>query len=121
MQIFVILAILILVFAVIFALQNTIAVTVTFLFWQFHGSLALVLIVALAAGLFVSFLAYLPSLLRNHMAGRKLHKQIADLESNLAEHKQRLADTLTKLQDQSAPGNPPEKSETASNTPASSK
>jgi putative membrane protein len=121
MQIFVILAILILIFAVVFALQNTIGVAVTFLFWQFHGSLALVLIVAVLAGLVISFLAYLPSLLRSHMAGRKLHKQIADLESNLAEHKQRLADALIKVQDQSAAAKPPQQGEAPTNPPATSK
>jgi putative membrane protein len=119
MQIFVILAILILILAVIFALQNTVAVAVSFLFWQFHGSLALVLIVALAAGLVISFFAYLPSLLRNHMTGRKLHRQITDLEGTLAEHKQRLADALIKVQDQSASTNPPAGSEPASNPPSS--
>jgi lipopolysaccharide assembly protein A len=103
MLVFIILALLILLFAVIFALQNTIAVTIYFLFWQFHGSLALVLLIALTAGLLISFLAYLPTLLRGHWSGRKLRKQVADLESSLAEYKQRLADTSLKLQDQSSP------------------
>lgn len=111
MQIFVILALLILIFAVIFALQNPVTAIVTFLFWKFEGSLALVLLVALGAGLVISFLAYLPNLLRGNWSGRKLRKQVAELEINLADHKQRLEETLLKLQSQSTPSNPPETAE----------
>jgi uncharacterized integral membrane protein len=100
MLVFVVLALLLLFFAVIFALQNTTAVTIYILFWQFHGSLALVLLGALAAGLLISFLAYLPTLLRGHWSGRKLRKQVTELEGSLAEHKQRLEETLQKLQGQ---------------------
>ena len=46
--IFIFFALIIAAVAVIFALQNTSAVTVTFFFWNFHGSLALVLLGALA-------------------------------------------------------------------------
>ncbi len=108
MLIFVILALLILVFAVIFALQNTVAVSVTFLFWQFHGSLALVLLVALGAGLVISFFAYLPSLVRGQLSTRKLRKHATELEGNLAEHKQRLDEALLKLQGQNISAQPPE-------------
>ncbi len=111
MLIFIILAFLILIFAIIFALQNTVAVTIYFLFWQFHGSLALVLIVSLVAGLVISFLAYLPSLLRGHWSGRKLRKQITELEGSLAEHKQHLEDALLKQQSSSEPAKNPESPE----------
>ena len=110
MLIFVILALLILMFAVIFALQNTVNVTVVFLFWQLHGSLALVLLVALGAGMLISFLAYLPSLLRGQWSMRKLRKQTTELESNLAEHKQRLEEAHLKLQSLSTPAQPSEAS-----------
>ncbi len=108
MLIFVILALLILFFAVIFALQNTATAVVTFLFWKFDGSLALVMLIALGAGLLISFLAYLPNLLRGHWSGRKMRKQVAELEGNLAEHKKRLDKVLLKLQGQPAPTPPPE-------------
>jgi len=101
MLIFIVLALVLLFFAVIFALQNTVAVTIYFLFWQFNGSLALVLIGALAAGLLISFLAFLPTLLRGSWSGRKLRKQVTVLEGSLAEHKQRLDEMLLKSQSQS--------------------
>jgi putative membrane protein len=101
-------ALVIAIFAVIFALQNTIMVTVTFLFWQFNGSLALILLVTLAIGAVVTFLAYLPALLRNHSSMRKLRKQATALEKDLNENKQHLADALLKLQTQSASSQPPE-------------
>ncbi len=108
MLIFIILALLILFFAVIFALQNTTTAVVTFLFWKFDGSLALVLLIALGAGLLISFLAYLPTLLRGHWSGRKIRKQVAELEGNLAEHKKRLDEALLKLQGQSTSAPSPE-------------
>ncbi len=101
MLIFIVLALIILLLAVIFALQNTAAVTISFLFWQFHGSLALVLLVALFAGLLISFLTYLPTLLRTNWSSRKLRKHMTELETNLADHKQRLDEALLKLQSQS--------------------
>jgi putative membrane protein len=103
MLIFVLLALIILLLAVIFALQNTVAVTISFLFWQFHGSLALVLLVALAAGLVISFLAYLPYLIRGNLSARKLHKHVAELESELSDHKRRMEEALVKVQSQSEP------------------
>lgn len=110
MQIFVFLALFIAVIAVIFALQNTLPVTISFLFWQFHGSLALVLLVALAVGAVISFLASLPTLLRGQWSMRKLRKQAAELESNLNDHKQRLEEAQNRLQAQSTPIQPTETS-----------
>ncbi len=108
MLIFVILALLLALLAVIFALQNTITVTISFLFWQFTGSLALVLLVALAAGMLVSFLAYLPYLVHGQLSTRRMRKHATELESNLAEHKQRLQEAELKLQGQSPAVKPSE-------------
>ena len=55
-QIFLFIAALIAVLAVIFALQNAIPITVSFLFWKTESSLALILILAFIAGLITSFL-----------------------------------------------------------------
>ncbi len=113
MLIFIILALLILFFAVIFALQNTVTTSVTFLFWHFSGSLALVLLVALGAGLLISFFAYLPSLLRGQWSMRRLRKQAGELESSLSEHKARLDEALLKLHGPSSV-EPPDSSPTSS-------
>jgi lipopolysaccharide assembly protein A len=44
------------VLAVIFALQNAIPITVSFIVWRVESSLALILIIAFIAGLITSFL-----------------------------------------------------------------
>jgi len=44
------------VLAVIFALQNAVPITVSFLMWKVESSLALILIIAFIAGLVVSIL-----------------------------------------------------------------
>jgi len=124
MQIFVFLALLIAIIAVVFALQNTLIVTVSFLFWKFTGSLALVLLLALAVGALISFLASLPALVRGKWSRRNLRKQatklessltehkqrLTELESSLTEHKQRLEEAHLKLQAQTPPAQPPETS-----------
>ncbi len=56
MQIFLFVAALIAILAVIFALQNAVPITVSFLFWKAESSLALILIIAFVAGLVTSFL-----------------------------------------------------------------
>lgn len=56
MQIYLFIAAIIAVLAVIFALQNAIPITVRFLFWQVESSLALILILSFIAGLVTSFL-----------------------------------------------------------------
>jgi uncharacterized integral membrane protein len=55
-QIYLLIAAIIAILAVIFALQNAIPITVTFLIWRVESSLALILIVAFIAGLVASFL-----------------------------------------------------------------
>lgn len=54
--IYLFIAALIAVLAVIFALQNAIPITVSFLIWRAESSLAFILIIAFTAGLIVSFL-----------------------------------------------------------------
>jgi lipopolysaccharide assembly protein A len=45
---------------IIFAAQNLEVVSVTFLTWQFEGSLALILVVAVAVGMIISSLLSIP-------------------------------------------------------------
>jgi putative membrane protein len=101
MQIFLILALVIALIAVIFALQNTVIITVSFLFWQVHGSLALLLIISLAAGALITFLALLPGLLRSRWSMRRLRKQLAEVEGNLTEHRQHLEEDNQRPEEQS--------------------
>jgi len=132
MQIFIFLALIIAIIAVIFALQNTLIVTVSFIIWKFTGSLALVLLLALAVGALISFLASLPAIVRGKWSLRSLRKQasklessitehkqrLTELESSLTEHKQRLEEAHLKLQTQSAPAQSTENSVQPPDQPA---
>lgn len=100
MQIFLIFALIIAAIAVIFALQNTAVTTVTFLFWKFDGSLALILLLALIAGAVVSILVSSPALIRDKLTIRNQKKQIAELETQLTVHKGQLEETQNQLKQQ---------------------
>jgi len=84
LQIFFFFALIIAILAVIFAFQNNATATVSFAFWKYQGSLALVLLVALAAGALISFFLSLPSNLRTRWTVRTQRKKMTDLESKLA-------------------------------------
>jgi uncharacterized integral membrane protein len=81
MQILIFISLLIAIIAVIFSLQNLATVTVTFLFWSINGSLALVLLVTLAAGVLISLLASLPGLVQGKWATTSQRKKGAALEA----------------------------------------
>jgi uncharacterized integral membrane protein len=89
MQVFFLVALVFGMVAVMFAVQNIVPVTVSFLTWTFEGSLALVLFVALIAGALVSFLASVPALARGRRAVKGLKKQIARLEGELEDCRRR--------------------------------
>jgi uncharacterized integral membrane protein len=85
MQFLVFLSLLIAIIAVIFALQNTAIATVSFLVWELSSSLALILLIAVFAGVLISFLVSIPQLVRANMKVRGLKKQVADLELKIKE------------------------------------
>lgn len=85
MQSFLIAALGIAVLTVIFALQNAIPVGVTFLFWSFEGSLALVLMLTFALGVLVSLLVSTPAIVKRKSTISNQKKKIEELESRLRE------------------------------------
>ncbi len=85
MQVFLLVSILIAALAVVFALQNTELTTVHFLFWSFKGSLALVLLTALATGALASSFASLPSLFKANWTVSAQKKTIEELEGRVTE------------------------------------
>jgi len=89
MQIFIVIALLISIGAVVFALQNLAAVTISFFIWSIHGSLALVLLVSIAVGVVISLLASLPGLVRARWAGTSQKKKLAALEAENKLYKKR--------------------------------
>jgi lipopolysaccharide assembly protein A len=67
--------------ALLFALQNTAVVALTFLGWQFESSLALLILIAFAAGIVVSLLVSIPSAVKDGfrmMSLKKENKKLAD-------------------------------------------
>ena len=84
MQIFLFFALFISVIAVVFAVQNNSPTIVSFFFWKFNGSLALVLLSSLAAGSLISFFFSLPTNIRARWTIRQQRKKLSDLEANLA-------------------------------------
>lgn len=85
---FLILALIVAVAAVIFALQNTAPVTVTFFIWHFKDQpLALILLLALAAGVLIGLLTTSPGSIRSKWRASGQRKKIDGLEKILQETK----------------------------------
>jgi putative membrane protein len=126
MQIFLFLALVLMGVTIIFAVQNTATTMVRFLTWQTEGSLALVLLVAVAVGALISFFFSLPTHARDKWTVRSQRKKMKELEveldqqnSKLVDSEKRLAeyDESARLEDITVEGTPPEKSLAEDETP----
>ena len=78
--------------AVIFALQNTMTITISFLVWKITGSLSLVLLVTLAIGVVIGLLVLTPSAIKNSLAVSSHKKRVGSLEKELDEHKAKITE-----------------------------
>ena len=76
--------------AVAFALQNNVPVTVSFMFWSFDGSLAMVLLLAIGLGAIIAGLVSSPAVIRGQWAAARLRRQVAALEGEKADQAQRI-------------------------------
>ncbi|MBP9757956.1 MAG: LapA family protein [Candidatus Pacebacteria bacterium] len=74
--------------AVIFALQNTAIITVSFFSMQYEGSLALILMMTVTAGAIISLLLVLPETIKTFFGYRSLQKSYAKLEEDLRKQKE---------------------------------
>ncbi|HEY3343745.1 MAG TPA: lipopolysaccharide assembly protein LapA domain-containing protein [Anaerolineaceae bacterium] len=99
MQILIFIALVIAIVAVIFALQNLAAVTVTFLFWSIHGSLALVLLVTLAGGVLISLLASMPGLVHGKWTSSGQKKTLVALEAERNTYKSKAENAEKEVKD----------------------
>ena len=93
-----ILALIIAVIAVIFALQNTAAVSVSFFIWQFNQSLALVLLLAAFVGVIIGLLTILPGSIKTRWQLAARNKKIASLEREIEELREKLTSAEQRLQ-----------------------
>jgi lipopolysaccharide assembly protein A len=83
--------------AVVFALQNNVAVVVSIALWQFEGSLALVLLVALGLGVLIAGLVSSPTVIRGQWVASRLRHQVAELEEKLRQQQLRNDDLAAEL------------------------
>lgn len=85
--------------ALLFIVQNTAVITVTFFAWRFEGSLALILILTVLVTLAVTALFSIPEMFRIAALKRENRK----LAAALNERQQKLAETEGKLSQTEAP------------------
>ena len=104
---YLIVALLIAVVAVIFALQNTMLISISFFTWKVTGSLSLVLLITLAIGVVIGLLVLAPSTIKHALASSGHRKRIGSLEKELDEHKAKVAE-LQKPKPATPPSNPPQ-------------
>lgn len=90
MQIFLVLALIIALIAVVFTIQNTALVTVTFLFWDLNHSLAFVVLLAILAGVLISQFVAMPGKVKRTLENTNQQKKIKDLETELMSSKVRM-------------------------------
>ena len=83
MQLQLIVAIIVAILAVVFALQNAVPITVSILTWRFESSLALVLLITVALGVIMSLLVSVPSKIKRVKLISNQKKKIQELESSL--------------------------------------
>lgn len=80
---------------VLFILQNVVPVTVTFLVWQFSGTIAVLVLLAVIAGVLIGLMLALPAILNKEFKNASLKKTNKQLENDLEEHKQQILDMPT--------------------------
>jgi lipopolysaccharide assembly protein A len=83
--------------AVIFALQNITTVTVVFFSWQLEGSLAVIIILSMLAGIIVSSLLSLPDMIKKSFQISNLKKHANKLEEKLTDKEIEIAQEKGKL------------------------
>jgi uncharacterized integral membrane protein len=105
MPILIILALVVAILAVLFAVQNTDPVQVSLLFWNFTQPLALILLIVLALGVLIGLLATSPGMVRRSFTISSQRKRIDTLEKDLQQHKTELAQVKQTLDEST---NPPE-------------
>lgn len=126
MQIFLFLALILMGVTIIFAVQNTATTMVRFLALQTEGSLALVLLVAVAAGALISFFFSLPTHARDKWTVRSQRKKMKELEAELDQQNLKLeesekrpeeSDEAAHIEEETVEGAPTENTLPAEETP----
>ena len=98
MQLMLVFGVIFAIVAVLFALQNNVPVAVTLAVWQFEGSLALVLLIALGLGVLITGLLSSPAAIRGQWAAARLRRQVADLEREVVEQQGRNNELVAEIE-----------------------
>lgn len=109
MQLVLILGIAFAIVSVMFALQNNVPVTVNLLIWRFDGSLAVVLLIALALGAFIAALVSSPAMIRGSFASARQRRRIAELETEQTQKSRQIKELeseIARLTPPPSPGEP---------------
>lgn len=114
---YLIVALVIAVIAVLFALQNSMLVTISFLSWEISGSLSLVLLATLAIGVLIGLLVLAPSALKKTFKASSQRKRINALEHEVSEHKAKVAELQKPAPVISSPDAQPESHDSESKRP----
>ncbi len=80
MRFFIVLALLIAIAIVVFALQNSSLVTISFLAFHYNGSLALTLVIVYTLGVLAGILISIPPLFRKSSELREQKRRVKQLE-----------------------------------------
>ncbi len=99
MQFMIIFALIVSIFAVMFALQNPTIVPLHFLIWDFEQPLALFLLIAIALGAFIISILTIPGWMKSRQMRSKHRKEVAELEDNLSKYRSNLIDAQNSNKD----------------------
>lgn len=106
MVISLIIALVIAIAAVFFALENPTVVTVSFFGYAVDGSLALFILLSVGVGVLIGVLLMVPGRIKTSLSNARNRKKIGTLEADLDEHKTRLTEMEKPKADQSAKTEP---------------
>jgi uncharacterized integral membrane protein len=105
MVFYLILALIIIALAVVFAVENMTAVTIAFMTWTIHTNLAVALMVALGVGVVIALLFSMPGMVRSGLNNSGQKKKLSKLEAERDKFKQQTEDSakeITTLEEQLA-------------------
>ena len=88
-----ILALILAIISVVFAIQNPFIVTATFFTLSMKGSLALFVLIGVGVGILIGILVMLPGVLKGAIKVSQHRKQISDLEKTLNAQKAKAVET----------------------------
>jgi putative membrane protein len=86
-----VLALVIVIVMVFFALENPLMVSVSFFGYAVEGSLALFILAGMGIGVLIGLLLVLPGRIHSSLSNVRNRKKIETLQANLEEHKTKLA------------------------------